>query len=66
MLKICLKAVNHRDRNFTSGKMKTRMVLIEQSIVGYLEQLDRACQDFCGAPGKPVRDRRCESVTLKD
>lgn len=23
------KAVNHRDRNFTSGKMKTRMALIE-------------------------------------
>jgi transposase len=26
------KAVNHRDRNFTSGKMQTRMALIEQSI----------------------------------
>ena len=35
------KAVNHRDRNFTSGKMKTRMALIEQSIAEYLTQLDR-------------------------
>lgn len=35
------KAVNHRDRNFTSGKMATRMTLIEQSIAEYLEQLDR-------------------------
>jgi transposase len=35
------KAVNHRDRNFTSGKMKTRMALIEQSIAEYLKQLDR-------------------------
>src|SRR6516164_4604252 len=35
------KAVNHRDRNFTSGKMKMRMQLIEQSITEYLEQLDR-------------------------
>jgi transposase len=35
------KAVNHRDRNFTSGKMKTRMALIEQSISEYLTQLDR-------------------------
>jgi transposase len=35
------KAVNHRDRNFTSGKMKLRMELIEQSINEYLEQLDR-------------------------
>jgi hypothetical protein len=35
------KAVNHRDRNFTPGKMKTRMGLIEQSITEYLQQLDR-------------------------
>jgi transposase len=35
------KAVNHRDRNFTSGKMKLRMELIEQSINEYLEHLDR-------------------------
>ena len=35
------KAVNHRDRNFTSGKMQLRMQLIEQSITEYLEQLDR-------------------------
>src|SRR5271154_2808952 len=35
------KAVNHRDRNFTSGKMKTRMELIEKSIAEYLTQLDR-------------------------
>src|ERR1017187_1291087 len=35
------KAVNHRDRNFTSGKMKLRLELIEQSINEYLEQLDR-------------------------
>jgi transposase len=35
------KAVNHRDRNFTSGKMKTRMERIEQSIAEYLMQLDR-------------------------
>jgi hypothetical protein len=35
-----LKAVNDRDRNFTSGKMKTRMALIEQSITEYLAQLD--------------------------
>jgi transposase len=35
------KAVNHRDRNFTSAKMKLRMEMIEQSINEYLEQLDR-------------------------
>jgi hypothetical protein len=37
------KAVNHRDRNFTSGKMKTRMALIEQSIAEYLTQLEGRC-----------------------
>jgi hypothetical protein len=26
------KAVNHRDKNFTSGKMKLRLELIEQII----------------------------------
>jgi hypothetical protein len=56
MLKICLKAVNHRDRNFTSGKMKTRMVLIEQSIVGYLEQLDR--MDRHETPSNPRQTAR--------
>jgi hypothetical protein len=30
---------NHRDRNFTSGKMATRMALIEQSITEYPEHL---------------------------
>jgi len=35
------KAVNHRDRNFTSGKMRTRLALTEQSIGEYLTQLDR-------------------------
>src|SRR5215468_905292 len=47
------KAVNHRDRNFTSGKMKLRMELIEQSITEYLEQLDR--MDRKEAP-RSVRD----------
>src|ERR1700693_5703251 len=53
------KAVNHRDRNFTSGKMKMRMELIEQSIIEYLEQLDR--MDRKEAP-RSVR----KAVRLKD
>jgi len=47
------KAVNHRDRNFTSGKMKTRMGLIEQSIAEYLKQLDR--MDRKETPSTPAR-----------
>lgn len=36
------KAVNNRDRNFTEGKMKRRMVQIEESVARYLHQLDSA------------------------
>ena len=52
------KAVNHRDRNFTSGKMKTRMALIEQSIVGYLEQLDRMDRRETQSSPRPEADIR--------
>ncbi|EPM73864.1 IS1182 family transposase, partial [Pseudomonas syringae] len=34
------KAVNHRDRNFTSAKLKRRMEEIESSIARYLTALD--------------------------
>jgi transposase len=34
------KAVNNRDRNFTSAKMKRRMAQIEESVARYLHQLD--------------------------
>jgi transposase len=34
------KAVNNRDRNFTSAKMKRRMAQIEESVARYLRQLD--------------------------
>jgi transposase len=36
------KAVNNRDRNFTSAKMQRRMEQIEESIDRYLSQLDTA------------------------
>ena len=36
------KAVNHRDRNFTSAKLERRMRDIELSIARYLEALDTA------------------------
>jgi hypothetical protein len=50
------KAVNHRDRNFRSGKMAMRMQLIEQSIAEYLEQLDR--MDRRETPSSPLRATR--------
>ena len=36
------KAVNNRDRNFTAAKMKRRVAQIEESVAGYLNQLDSA------------------------
>lgn len=36
------KAVNNRDKNFTSAKMKRRMAQIEESISGYLRAMDSA------------------------
>src|SRR6516164_5455532 len=36
------KAVNNRDRNFTTAKMERRLVQIEESVARYLRQLDSA------------------------
>jgi transposase len=50
------KAVNNRDRNFTSTKMKRRMEQIEESIDRYLSQLDTADrQESSVAQVKTVR-----------
>jgi transposase len=35
------KAVNHRDRNFTAGKVKLRISHLEESAAGYLEEMAR-------------------------
>ncbi len=60
------KAVNHRDRNFTSGKMKTRMALIEESIAEYLMHLDR--MDRKETPHNPRKAARLQDriATLKE
>ena len=42
------KAVNNRDRNFTSAKLKRRMEQIEESIARYLSQLDTADRHEAG------------------
>jgi transposase len=59
------RPVNHRDRNFTSGKMKTRMELIEQSIAEYLTRLDR--MDRKETPSAPRQVARLKEriTTLK-
>src|SRR6202140_329421 len=48
------KAVNNRDRNFTSAKVQKRMEQIEASIARYLSALDTADREDAGpAPKKP-------------
>ena len=60
------KAVNHRDRNFTRAKMKTRMALIEESIAEYLMHLDR--MDRKETPRNPRKAARLQEriATLKE
>jgi len=45
------KAVNHRDRNFTSAKLKRRMEDIEASIARYLKALDEADREEPNSSG---------------
>jgi transposase len=50
------KAVNNRDRNYTSAKVQKRMEHIEASITRYLAALDTADQeDVATTPGKPAK-----------
>lgn len=60
------KAVNHRDRNFTSGKMATRMALIERSIAEYIEQLDRMDRRETASTPKKTARLKERIATLKD
>ena len=50
------KAVNNRDRNYTSAKVQKRMEHIEASITRYLSVLDTVDQeDAATTPGKPEK-----------
>jgi len=54
------KAVNNRDRNFTSGKVRARMEQIEQSIDRYLAAMDtadRAQPDVAEAKTSRLKDK---------
>ena len=54
------KAVNNRDRNFTSAKLKARMVQIEESIDRYLEAMntaDRTQSETAGPQAVRLNDK---------
>jgi transposase len=54
------KAVNNRDRNFTSAKMQRRMAQIEESVARYLHQLDSTDRQ------EPSRARTMRTTRLKE
>ena len=54
------KAVNNRDRNFTTNKMARRMAQIEDSVARYLQQLDSADRQ------EPSLARETKTARLKD
>jgi transposase len=60
------KAVNNRDRNFTSAKMKRRMEQIEESINRYLSQLDTADRQEPTVPQAKVDRLRDKIAILKE
>jgi hypothetical protein len=54
------KAVNNRDRNFTSGKVKARLQQIDESIARYLSALetaDRTQSDVAEAKTSRISDK---------
>lgn len=57
-----MKGVNHRDRNFTSGKVKLRIEHLERSASRYLEEMERTDrQEQCQATLRKV-DRLKEKL----
>jgi len=54
------KAVNNRDRNFTTAKMERRLAQIEESVARYLQQLDSADRQ------EPSEVREAKTARLKE
>ena len=54
------KAVNHRDKNFTEKKMKTRQARVERHIARYLAELDAADRS-----GRPVPEAKTRHINEK-
>ena len=60
------KAVNHRDKNFTARKMKTRQERAERHIRRYLAELDKAEHSERAVPEAKVRDIKEKVVALQE
>lgn len=60
------KAVNNRDKNFTSAKLKARIEQLEESIGRYLDELDRADRQPALVPESRVVHIKEKIASLKE
>ena len=60
------KAVNHRDKNFTAKKMKTRQERTARHIARYLAELDEVDRSECGVPEAKTRDIKEKLKALQE
>ena len=59
------KAVNNRDKNFTAHKLQARIKQIEESIVRYLDDLDRADREPAPVPTARVSQLKEKIAAVK-
>ena len=59
------KAVNNRDKNFTAHKLQARMKQLEESIVRYLDDLDRADREPATVPAARVSQLKEKIAAVK-
>jgi len=59
------KAVNNRDRNFTQGKIKSRLEHLEKSVKQYLDDLDRADREPACVPEARVSQLKEKIAAIK-
>ena len=60
------KAVNNRDRNFTSHKLQAQRQQLERSAAHYLEELDRADRDPSLVPEERVEHLQKKIATVRE
>lgn len=60
------KAVNNRDKNFTSRKLKARVQQLEESIERYLAELDRADREPTSVPPARVSQLKQKISSVKE
>ena len=60
-----IKAVNHRDRNFTRAKLKTDLQRIDDRLDRYLDQMNEADADDAGGRAAAVADLQEKIASIR-